>query len=139
MDEIRRNAAEQADLLKKTLDADRVQCAQTFRAIRAEMAPKPWTFRRALAWIFGAGVPVLGVVGAAAIWLLALRDTTRDAVAGLESAVKAITAIRSDMRTMETRQAETAGAMKALHDGQSRAEDKLDRLLGRGRPKKDEE
>lgn len=110
-----------------------------FRALRAEMAPKPWTLRRILTWIFGAGVPLLGIVGAAALWLLALRDTTRDAVAGLGDAAKAITAIRADMRTMETRQAESAGAMKALHDGQSRAEDKLDRLLGRMRPKKDEE
>ena len=84
-------------------------------------------------------MPVFALVGAIAMWLLALRDTTRDAAAGLEGAVKAITAIRGDMRLMETRQAETAGAMKALHDGQSRAEDKLDRLLGRGRPKKDEE
>lgn len=150
MDDLRQAIAQQSLSAKRTADADRVECRQTFGALRkelemssaaiaAKLAPKPWTFRRALSWVFGAGVPVIAVVGAAAMWLLALRDTTRDAVSGLEGAVKAITAIRGDMRTMETRQSETAGAMKALHDGQSRAEDKLDRLLGRGRPKKDEE
>ena len=73
------------------------------------------------------------------MWLLALRDTTRDAVRGLDEAAQAVKAIRGDMRTMEVRQSEAAGAVKALHDGQQRAEDKLDRLLGRLRPKKDEE
>ncbi len=150
MDDLRQAIASQAHQAKRTAEADRVECRQTFGALRkeleasstaiaAKLAPKPWTFRRALTWVFGAGVPVIATVGAIAMWLLALRDTTRDAVNGLESAAQAIKAIRSDMRTMETRQAETAGAMKALHDGQSRAEDKLDRLLGRIRPKKDEE
>lgn len=150
MDDLRQAIAQQASQAKRTADADRIECRQTFGALRKELetssaaiasklAPKPWTLKRALGWAFGAGVPVFALVGAIAMWLLGLRDTTRDAAAGLESAAQAIKAIRGDMRTMETRQAETAGAMKALHDGQSRAEDKLDRLLGRIRPKKDEE
>lgn len=146
MDEFRKLMAEQSDrandahgLLKRTLDADRAECRQTFGSLRREMAPKPWTPKRIVAWVMGAGMPILGLIVGAAMWLLSLRDTTRDAVRGLEEAAQAVRAIRGDMRTMETRQNEAAGAMKALHDGQSRAEDKLDRLLGRIRPKKDEE
>lgn len=150
MDDLRQAIAQQSLSAKRTADADRVECRQTFGALRkeletssaaiaAKLAPKPWTFRRALSWVFGAGVPVIAVVGAAAMWLLALRDTTRDAVRGLDEAAQAVKAIRGDMRTMEVRQSEAAGAVKALHDGQQRAEDKLDRLLGRLRPKKDEE
>ncbi len=150
MDDLRQAIAQQSLSAKRTADADRVECRQTFGALRkeletssaaiaAKLAPKPWTFRRALSWVFGAGVPVIAVVGAAAMWLLALRDTTRDAVRGLDEAAQAVKAIRGDMRTMDVRQSEAAGAVRALSDGQKRAEDKLDRLLGRLRPKKDEE
>lgn len=139
MDELRQAIAQQLQECRQTFGALRKELESSSAAIAAKLAPKPWTFRRALAWVFGAGVPALATVGAIAMWLLSLRDTTRDAVRGLEEAAQAVRAIRGDMRTMETRQNEAAGAMKALHDGQSRAEDKLDRLLGRIRPKKDEE
>lgn len=150
MDDLRQAIAQQSLQAKRTSDADRIECRQTFGALRKELeassaaiaarlAPKPWTFRRALTWVFGAGVPVIATVGAVAMWLLSLRDTTRDAVRGLDEAAQAVRAIRGDMRSMEVRQSEAAGAVKALSDGQQRAEDKLDRLLGRLRPKKDEE
>lgn len=132
MDDLRQAIAQTFGALRKELEASSA-------AIAAKLAPKPWTFRRALAWIFGAGVPVVATLGAAALWLLSLRDTTRDAVRGLDEAAQAVRAIRGDMRSMEVRQSEAAGAVKALSDGQQRAEDKLDRLLGRLRPKKDEE
>lgn len=154
MDGFRQALAATSREIKLTMDADRAECRQTFTAVRRELetsaaklsasidarlAPKPWTFRRALSWVFGAGVPVLAMVGGAAMWLLALRDTTKDAARGLGDAVEAIRALKGDMRAMEVRQSEAAGAVKALSDGQQRAEDKLDRLLGRIRPKKDEE
>lgn len=145
MDEFRRLMAEQSErandahaLLKRTLDADRAECRQTFGSLRREMAPKPWTPKRIVAWVMGAGMPILGLIVGAAMWLLSLRDTTRDAVNGLDSAAKAVTAIRGDMRSMESRAAEAAGTVRALGDGQKRVEDKLDRLLLRGAPRERE-
>lgn len=145
MDEFRRMLAEQSErandahvMLKTTLDADRDEGRRTFTALRREMAPKPWTMRRVIGWGLGAGMPVLGLVLGAAMWLLSLRDTTRDAVNGLDSAAKAVTAIRGDMRSMESRAAEAAGTVRALGDGQKRVEDKLDRLLLRGAPRERE-
>lgn len=109
--------------------------AQTFAA----MKPKDWTPRRLLTWVFGPGVFVLGLIGGFAIWLLQLRDTTRDAVKSAESASGAVHSLKADMGQMEARQRETAAALKAVSDGQFELVKRIDAVLMGRRPRKDDE
>ena len=139
-EELRKAISHQALELTGSMRADREQCERTFTEIRDRMAPKPWTFKRALSWAFGPGLAVLGIVGGFAIWLLALRDTTRDATRSAEEAAGAVHSLKGDMRTLERRQDDTEAALHAVSEGQATLVDRIDKvLIGRGRPKKDEE
>lgn len=115
------------ELVSKTAEQNRREVASTLVEMRKR---DQMTLKRALSWLFSPpGFAVLGIIGGFAIWLLAQRDTTKDAVREAREAGAAVNALNGEVKILDRSQNETAGALRALTIGQTRVEDKLDRLL----------
>lgn len=115
------------ELVSKTAEQNRLEVAQTLTKMRE---PNPMTIKRAASFMFSApGLAVLGVIGSFAIWLVSMRDTTQAAARDARDAGAAVAGVRADVKALDVAQSETAGAIRALTDGQTRVENKLDRLI----------